>query len=638
MSEERSLAEIVANAKGVIDDGVYHWGNRRTKNERNEKYSELTRDRNELDGGLRSNSGSIREAKQKVAGAILTIAAADYKDTGGEGLIAQEFEPKTLELMVEYAEYRGFDAPPEELKERITDRDDKLHGLVQEEITTQEDSLQQVRRTQHNELTDAEYGFLTDLYRQRRENLREAVALYVQERGVREVVDDIEEAALAAGNAATTRQGIQEKFEAELQAFETEIRSGLREQTQLIQQQLTGQPRPDQRTAELTESVQELLDAHRERERKLDRLLDNVEEMETTLDSTQDELEDVRQTMGSESKAEEILESELEHVRDDTAAVKDGIDRMRLEQERLKVQIEELEQQRDSSPDEPSFGGSSGSPESPDSVGSAVARVAELDFVNRFRNALTERSTLELPSGETTELSDGYWSNRSERSNDRETVRNLLAEDQELSDYPQNERVRVDASQSKFLVFSSGDSLVFEARSLSHLSTFVEHGRDWQPATLSDLLTEIAELTDTSSPVGEGTTRIVAIGSPTGWTDRAIEYLSDEKAVLGPSLRLCLVDLDAGRIHFDESDELLRSYRDVFAGTLNRDRVTACASDTIEEYEGDTSLTGISISNVVDDLGYEPHIVRRAFAHLEEDGSGRRQWGESGELLFLFEQ
>jgi len=639
MSQDRSFQEIISNAQSVISDGVYHWANRRTNNERNEKYSKLVSDRDALSKSSQSSSGSIETAKKTVSGAVLTIAAADYKDSDGEGLITQEFEVKTLELMLEYAEYRGFDSSPEELKERITDRDDKLHGLVQNEITTQEDSLQRVRRTQHNELTDAEYSFLTDLYRQRRSNLREAVALYVQERGVTEVVNDIEQAALAAGDSATTRESVQEKLREELRSFEAEIRSGLREQTQFIQQQLTESPQPDRGavTDELTESVRKLLEEHRERKQKLDRVLDEVEGMESTLNNTHDELEDVQRKVGQKTKANDILEAELDHVREDTAAVKDGIDRMRLEQQRLAAQIEELEEQQATGPETSNLPNPIGEQAAVDSVRSSVARVAELDFVNRFRNALTERATLDLPRGGTTDLSEGYWSNRSESSNDRATVRDLVGSDQEISDYPQNERIRIDASLTKFGVFTSSDSLLFEARSLSHLSTFAEHGLDWQPVTLSDLLTELADLTDTVSSLKSGGTRILAIGSPTGWTDQAIEYLSEERAILGPSLRVCLVDLDAGETHYDQSDELMQRYHDLFTGTLNRDQIPACTSDIAEEYAADSSMTGVPLSRVVDDLGYAPHIVRRAFTQLEQDGNGQRQRGKSGELLFVFE-
>lgn len=637
MSNNRSIQKIIQDAQDVINHGVYYWANRSTKKTRQDKFDELRNDRDELDPN--SSSDSAQQVKQKIAGAILTIAAADHKDTNGGGIIAQEFEPKTLELMIEYADYRSFDSTPQKLKRRITDRDDELHGLVQDEITTQEDSLRQVRQTRHNELTDDEYEFLSEQYQKRRNNLREAVALYAKERGVTELVDNIEKAALAAGDAATTRRTVQQDFTEQLQTFEAEIRSGLREQTQLIQQQLTGQAQPhmNSKTAELTESVQELLDSHKDKKQKLERLLNKIGGMESTLNSTHDELEELSRTMGTETKANEILTAEVEHFRDDAAAVRDGIERIRLKQEQLTAQIEELEARRESGSDLTGSQDPTTRTESQNSIRSPVARAAELDFVSRFQNALTERSSLKLPNGDTKELPDDYWRNRFERSNDCRTVKDLLASDQEMSNYPQNERIRADASVSRYVVFHSSNSLVFEARTLAHLSTFTKHGEDWQPATLSDLLTEIAGLTETASPVKTNATHVIALGSPTGWTDKAMNYLSDKKMMLGPTLRVCLVDLDKGKLSHDKgdtSDELLRSYHDVFQGTLNRDRVTACKKDILREY---SDGRGVSLSRAVNELEYKSHIIRRAFSQLEQEQEGYCQTGGSEELSFVFD-
>jgi hypothetical protein len=615
------VGELLADADEVLEDGIFQWANRRTSHEREERHASVTDDRDEFESLARDPGTELhlgREAQQEVkrrfAGAQLFLAAADYKDRGSDSLLAEEYEVETLELLLDYAQYRSFTALSEDrLKDRITDHDDRLYGLVREELVSQESDLKRIRRSQDNELTKREIEFLDDCYRERREKLDEAVAMYVRERGVSEVLDDIERAAVAASDAADERRAVQEQLEAELERFETQVRSSLREQHQLLRSRLDALER-DEEVAALREEVRELLDEHETRDEALADHLDQVESLAADLDEQLAELESLRAEAPPESEVATLVEAELERLEEERSAIAAEIERSQRERDRLAAEVEELrEAERPDATAKPDEGDAAFVP-------ATVARVAELHFVGAFREALSETRTVRLPSGEQFDIPEGYWTDRYVTADDADRLRELLPADADPETYPVNKRSRHTVTVPKYLGLSLSDPLVIEARSVTHLETHATVGGDRRPADLSDLLRAVDELVEETEGYGNETTYLVGLGSPTGWTDRAAAALDDEGVRLGDQVRVCLVDLAAGRLHYDRDDPLLAAHEHLFEGTLERERVADCARAIRERYRG--SVEGVRLETITSDLEYEPHIVKRAFDRLEDDGVG----------------
>jgi hypothetical protein len=626
MSDGSRIGRLLADADEVLEDGVFEWANRRTGHEREQRHASITDDRAEFDSldrdpgvDLPLSQEARREVKRKFAGAKLFLAAADYKDRGADSLLAEEYEVETLELLLDYAQYRSFTALDEErLKDRITDRDDRLYGLVRDEIVSQESALRRVRRSQENELSKREIEFLDDCYRQRSEKLEEAVALYVRERGVSEVVDDIERAAVAASDAAAGRQEVHERLEAELERFETQLRSSLREQHQLLRSRLDAMDGGDGEVESLREEVRELLDRHEARNEALDEHLDRVASLEADLDEHLSTLESLREETAPDSEVADLVEAELDRLREEKSTIVAEVERSRRERARLEAEVEELRaEQASDGPDD-------GAEEEEDAatlVPATVARVAELHFVASFREALSGTRELRLPDGETFEVPEGYWTDRYVTADDGDRLRELLPADADPETYPANKRSRHTVTVPKYLGLSLSDPLVIEARSVSHLETYATAGADRRPADLSDLLGGVDALVERTEGYGNGTTYLVGLGSPTGWTDRAAAALDDEGLRLGSQVRVCLVDLAAGRLHYDEDDPLLTAHTDLFEGALEHERVADCARAIHETYLAD-GMEGVTFEAVRSELDYEPHIIKRAFNRLQADGVG----------------
>lgn len=630
------VGRLLADADEVLEDGIFGWANRRTGHEREERHASVTDDRAEFESLVRDPGVDLalgneaqKQVKQKFAGAQLFLAAADYKDRGSDSLLAEEYEVETLELLLDYAQYRSFTALSEKrLKNRITDHDDRLYGLVQEELVSQESDLRQVRQSQNNELPKREIEFLEDCYRERREKLDEAVAIYVRERGVSEVLDDIEQAAVAASDAAAEREAVHEQLEAELERFETQVRSSLREQHQLLRSRLDALEGDDE-VAALRAEVRELLDEHEARDETLADHLDQVESLAADLDEQLEALESFRAEASPESEVATLVEAELERLREERSTIAAEIERSQRERDRLAAEVEELR--------EADRTDSTAAPDEDDAAGlvpAPVARVAELHFIGAFREALSETRTIRLPGGEQFDIPEGYWTDRYVTADDADRLGELLPADADPETYPVNKRSRHTVTVPKYLGLSLSDPLVIEARSVTHLETHATAGGDRRPADLSDLLRAVDELVERTEGYGNETTYLVGLGSPTGWTDRAAAALDDEGVRLGDQVRVCLVDLAAGRLHYDRDDPLLAAHEHLFEGTLERERVDDCARAIRERYQG--SVEGVRLGTVTSDLDYEPHIVKRAFGRLEDDGIGT-QFETDGNIGFSFD-
>ena len=144
---------------------------------------------------------------------------------------------------------------------------------------------------------------------------------------------------------------------------------------------------------------------------------------------------------------------------------------------------------------------------------------------------------------------------------------------------------------------------------------------------------------------GAGGYTILVISSPTGFTERAIEYTTGEGDRLGLIARnvtLYLVDPVAGRLYYNPRDRAAAENREIAEPRVPEEKLAR----VLEYLQGDEARRQALLNSpatpfltsawVAEKLGEEPHVVRRAMAILEERGLGRVRAGEDGSVAFFY--
>jgi len=91
---------------------------------------------------------------------------------------------------------------------------------------------------------------------------------------------------------------------------------------------------------------------------------------------------------------------------------------------------------------------------------------------------------------------------------------------------------------------------------------------------------------------------------------------------------VCLADLQDGSVLCDESDPIVADNAHLFEPPLETERVADCVKTLRTEYVDDIGYETVLLHDVVDQHGYDPHIVDRAFEELEDDGVGEQFYVE----------
>jgi hypothetical protein len=180
---------------------------------------------------------------------------------------------------------------------------------------------------------------------------------------------------------------------------------------------------------------------------------------------------------------------------------------------------------------------------------------------------------------------------------------------------------------------SEQTELVIEGVTVTRLSTFATHGYDWAPATLSELHGIVGEALDRSLVrEQEDAHHLLIAGSPTGWDDRVIEEV-EHGALFGADISVGLADLRTEEPHYYDQDAQLQSNSWLLSLNILGERVPKAIATIETEYADDLSCERVLLETVVDEYGYDPHVVKLAFDRLEERGGGRQIETDRGLLL-----
>jgi len=327
----------------------------------------------------------------------------------------------------------------------------------------------------------------------------------------------------------------------------------------------------------------------------VDALDDYLGDLEERIDRLTDSLADLDGVaVGQDSDAATVVETERDRILDAKRDLDAARSRAELERDRLTEDAT-----ADAVP----------------RVSAALARVYELDYLGRFDASMHDVETLVTPDGPVDAPTD--WSGASAVRDDQ-TV--LHDHDADPDAHPRNREVRYEVGGGGFLSFARQPALVVQVACRAHLDSFARDGFDDRPADLDDALAVVAPVVETAER--NDTHHLVAVASPTGWTDRARETVTGEtpRSRFGPRVSVCLVDLREGDLHYDASDAVVAENAHLFEHSLDDERVATCV-DAIRTRLTDPTTTHVRLRDVTED-GFDDRVVRRAFDRLATDGFG----------------
>jgi len=261
-------------------------------------------------------------------------------------------------------------------------------------------------------------------------------------------------------------------------------------------------------------------------------------------------------------------------------------------------------------------------------VSASMARLLELDYMGRVDTSIHDVETVYTPDGPFT-VSEGYWEGRGERRNERTRLTQLLKDDDTPDRYPMNRRVRYEVASSRFLGLSSQREMIIEATVTSNLEAFAANGFDASPADLDDLLEIVNEAVREAEQ--NDYHYLLAVASPTGWTDRVATQLENDeiaRARYSRHLSLVLVDLGTGELIMDSSDEIASNNQHLFEIPVEEERVEQCVQTVRSNYATEAGTDSVLLEEVVEEDGFAVHVAKQAFDRFTQRGEGEQLYLE----------
>lgn len=589
--------------------------------------------------------------------ARLLLAASFYDDGTLPEALEGDFIDAELQAVVEFDAYKQFDVLSEaQIEERIRRMEGEVYELVTEYTSTQIANMDEL--VDNPDVQQDVIEKLVDRYDERREKIRQGFFVYVETHGLEHMVEAIEDAVTAVSNAADEREQVRAEMQQELDALSTELETRFQHQKrelestvrQLEQQLARGELDEESFSAELADVREQraaMSETQTEAVEKLETQIEQTTGFETRLERQITELEDVKEQTATadreaaRNEATELVEEELANLQAEYSTLETEIEQLEREQEQIEqstlldadddafdARLETLEQSIDADTE----AGIKGE----QIVTATIARLLELDYLGRFETAMHNRDTLQTPDG-SFDVPEGYWEGRSSRSNEQPRLNGQLLAGEDPAEYPSNQAARYEMRDSGYLGLTSETTMVIEALVYTHLEAFATNGFDTQPADIDDLL---GLVNDAVSEAEDGEyTYLLGIASPTGWTDRVRQQVTAPEMArtrYSRHVSICLIDLQTGDVIYDESDPLLSDNLALFEPAIDTERTSDCLTVIREEYVADAACDSVLLSELIEDHGFDSHIIKRAFNRLEDDDVGEQLYVEDvGLALYL---
>lgn len=646
------LHDLMRTARKVLDKDLIDLRTDPASTRQN-KYDQIQEDKTEFENDFsKKYSGAMQDINQtKFIGefdtALLYLHVASVEDPSADPLDPSGFTNDEVKALREFDDYRAFDvSDKEDLNQKIKQKDDDIYEFVVKEITQQKEQRGDIFESQHNEIRTSIMDYLGDRYAEREALGREGVGLYIEKHGLPDVIKSIEEAVTATVDAAETRESVQEQVEEIMEDFTGRIMAGLHGQEQSVLAEISALQHEletggedishiENELSNVRNEIDELNSSRRDEISELTDVLENLESKRDELDEKIDELNRKQREATQQAaeiaeettadKSSQLLEQALEDLQEERASLQAEVDRLEREREKTDSGRQRLEEEYGNLSDRLESLETSVRPdetsESVDAIRAEDARLFELDYIGRIKSSLKNADSISLPNGESFEVTKGYWNNTSHISTGdrRDEMEQLLDGSEEIVKYPLGRYVRATLTESNYL--ASNNKLIIEAAVLAHLEAYARNEFDTAAAGLSDLL-DIVNATMNRADKAS-VPHIIAVASPTGWTDDVIEMVEKanlSRARFGDNVSIYLIDLEHDTIHYDRADDVLVANESIVTRENKDERVGKCKRKLRSEYIDDTT-DAIIMKNVVEQEEYGATVVKEAFESIAQTGN-----------------
>jgi len=361
---------------------------------------------------------------------------------------------------------------------------------------------------------------------------------------------------------------------------------------------------------------------YEELKRAWSKSIEEIEERRRALDARERELKRAAERLRAELKdtVRQAFEAELRNIntlREELARKEEKLksERASLEYERREVE-ERLEELKAILEDG----------EVKRFVTSDVAKILEMNYIGRFDIKMNELPKTIYDPIERKERKINRWSYRY-KFDDADKILNTLKMDyEEVMKLPLNLRSRYVVAEKKYKIFGKEETkLIIEASVLGHLKDYVENDFDTRSVTLSELLSVLTRYID-SAELGNYF-HVLGIASVTGFDKKVFEHVNSEefhKNFVSRYVSLCLVDLETGEVFYNESDERIKAYIDLFKPVFDEEKVRAIREYVVNRLK----LKGFAVLDRVVEEATEggeegKRLAKKVFYDLEKEGIGK---------------
>ena len=261
-----------------------------------------------------------------------------------------------------------------------------------------------------------------------------------------------------------------------------------------------------------------------------------------------------------------------------------------------------------------------------DVVTAGTARLFELDYLGRFETTMYETDRIQLPN-ETFRVPPDYWDGRHGRRDESDRMEDVLADHGggDLDAHPINPSARYEITAPKYFGLSRQTRMVIEATVHSHLDSHAATGYDATPAGVDDLVSVVGDAVREAAAAD--TPYLLGIASPTGWTDDVVRHVHDDelsRTRYSRQVSVCLIDLRRGELIYDESDPVVAENAGLYERSVNAEAVADCVSKIRTEYMDSLAHGSVLLTDLADETGSDRHVVKQAFARIEDDGDAEQ--------------
>ena len=472
------------------------------------------------------------------------------------------------------------------------------------------------------------------VYGERVKKMEETARRYIEKYGLPAVEKDISS---ILEESEKERKGIIESLNQSLSDLEARLEE--REEVNKEKERLEEKLRSLEREIALKEAEKEALSSklkefeaakrdawerYEELKRAWSESIEEIEERRRALDARERELKQAAEGLGAELKdaARQAFVAELRNIntlREELASKEEELksERAGLEYERRAVEerLGELKAILEGGGEVKRF------------VTSDVAKIHEMNYIGRFDIKMNELPKRLYDPIEGKERKISAWSYHY-KFDDADKILNTLKKDYEevTVKLPLNLRSRYVVAEKKYKVFGKEETkLIIEASVLGHLLDYGENGFDTRSVTLSELLSVLTGYID-SAELGNYF-HVLGIASVTGFDKKVFEHVNSEefhKNFVSRYVSLCLVDLETGEVFYNESDERIKAYIDLFKPVFDEEKVRAIREYVVNRLElKDFAVLDRVVEEATEGGEEGKRLAKKVFYDLEKEGMGK---------------